>query len=90
VIGKVFRVEITDVDRCHREIGRVYLGDRFINQEMVGDGFAWRYVRYDMAGEFTDTDREARERRRGLWADPDPAPPWQYRREKRAATKSRS
>jgi hypothetical protein len=26
------------------------LGNRFINLEMVRDGFAWRYVRYDKAG----------------------------------------
>jgi len=50
---------------------------------MVRDGFAWRYVRYDKAGEFTDAEREAREKRRGLWADPNPVPPWEYRRERR-------
>jgi endonuclease YncB( thermonuclease family) len=44
---------------------------------MVRDGFARRYVRFDKAGEFTDTEREARERRRGLWADPNPVPLWE-------------
>jgi endonuclease YncB( thermonuclease family) len=69
VFGKVVRVEVTDVDRYHREVGRIFLGDRFINLEMVRDGFTWRYVRYDKAGEFTDAEREAREKQRGLWAD---------------------
>jgi hypothetical protein len=40
----------------HREVGRIYLSDRFINLEMVRDGFAWRYVRYDKAGESTAAD----------------------------------
>jgi micrococcal nuclease len=74
VFGKTVRVEVVDVDRYHREVGRIYLGDRFIKVEMVRDGFRWRYVRYDKAGEFTDAEREAREHRRGLWADPNAVP----------------
>jgi endonuclease YncB( thermonuclease family) len=85
VFGKIVRVEVVDVDRYSREVVRNYLGDRFINLEMVRDGFAWRNVRYDKAGEFTDAEREAREKRRGLWADPNPDPPWEYRREHRRA-----
>jgi endonuclease YncB( thermonuclease family) len=42
--------------------------------ETVRDGFAWRSVRYDKTGEFADAEREAREKRRGLWADPSPIP----------------
>jgi micrococcal nuclease len=87
---KIVRVEVVDVDRYRREVGQIYLGDRFINLEMVRDGFAWRYVRYDKAGEFTNAEREAREKRRSLWADPNPVPCWEYRREKRRAAKGRS
>ncbi len=83
VFGKTVRVEVVDVDRYHREVGRIYLGDRFINLEMVHDGFAWRYVRYDKAGEFGPRSAEARDARRGLWADQHPVPPWEFRREKR-------
>jgi endonuclease YncB( thermonuclease family) len=54
------------------------------------DGFAWRYVRYDKAGEFTDAECETQEKRRGLWADPNPVPPWEYRRARRVAPKSQS
>jgi endonuclease YncB( thermonuclease family) len=82
VFGQVVRVDVTDVDRYRREVGRIFLGDHFINLEMGRDGFAWRNVRYDKAGEFTDAERGAREKRRGLWADPNPVPPWEYRREK--------
>jgi endonuclease YncB( thermonuclease family) len=41
------------------EVGRIYLGDRFINMEMVADGFAWRYVIYDKPGEFTTVSSKA-------------------------------
>lgn len=83
------RVEVIDVDRYHREVGRIYLGDRFINMEMVKDGFAWRYVQYDKPGEFTAAEDDAREHRRGLWADSNPMPPWEWRKAKRAARKDR-
>jgi len=80
VFGKTVRVEVVDVDRYRREVGRIYLGERFINLEMVRDGFTWCYVRYDKAGEFTDAKREAREKRRGLWADPNPVPLREFHR----------
>jgi endonuclease YncB( thermonuclease family) len=64
-----------------------YLGDRFVNMEMVRDGFAWRYPQYDKPGEFTAAEAGAREHRRGLWADPNPVQPWEYRREKRSRAK---
>jgi len=88
--GKTVRVEVIDVDGYQGEVGRFYLGDRFINLEMVRAGCVWRYVRYDKAGEFTDAEHVAREQRRGLWADPNPVPPWEYRRARRVAPKSQS
>ena len=85
--GKVFRqtvrVEVIDVDRYHREVGRIYLGDRFVNLEMVQDGNAWRYPQYDKPGEFTAAEADAREHNRGLWVDRDPVPPWEWRKMKR-------
>ena len=40
-------------------------------KELVRAGFAWRYVRYDRAGEFTDAECDARAKRRGLVGGPD-------------------
>jgi endonuclease YncB( thermonuclease family) len=87
VFGQTVRVEVIDVDRYKREVGRIYLGERFVNMEMVRDGFAWRYVQYDRTGEFTAAEADAREHRRGLWADPNPMPPSEWRRAKRQASR---
>ncbi len=89
VFRQTVRVEVIDVDRYHREVGRIFLGDRFINMEMVVDGFAWRYVQYDKPGEFVAAEGEARQARRGLWVDQDPSPPWEWRKAKRLASKAR-
>jgi endonuclease YncB( thermonuclease family) len=86
VFGKVVRVDVIDVDRYRRQVGRIYLGDRFVNLEMVRDGFAWRYPQYDKPGEFTAAECEAREKRRGLWADRRSAMGTQLFFDKRAAS----
>jgi micrococcal nuclease len=82
VSGKVVRVEVIDIDRYKQEVGRMYLAERFINRELVHDGFAWRFVRFDLPGEFKAAEADARAHKRGLWADPHPVPPWQFRRQK--------
>ena len=84
VFGETVRVEVVDIDRYRREVGRIYLGGRFINLEQVRDGCAWRYTTYDRHHEFDAAEAEARERRRGLWAAPHPTPPWEFRRARRA------
>jgi endonuclease YncB( thermonuclease family) len=89
VFGKAVRVEVVDVDAYHREVGRIYLGERLINREMVQDGFAWDYRAYDKSGEFGGVEADARRHRRGLWADPHPVPPWEWRREKHRASPAR-
>jgi len=80
VFAKVVRVDVIDVDRYKREVGRIFLGNRFINMEMVQNGFAWRYPQYDKGGEFSAAEGDARVHRRGLWADRYPVPPWEFRR----------
>jgi hypothetical protein len=51
----------THVAALLEKLSRTFLGDRFINMEMVRDGFAWRYVQYDKPGEFTEAEQDARE-----------------------------
>lgn len=87
VFGQTVRVEVIDVDRYKREVGRIFLDKRFINEEMVRDGFAWRYTQYDKPGDFTAAEADAREHRRGLWVDPDPVPPWEWRKAARRQPK---
>lgn len=51
---------------------------------LVKDGWCWwnrKYAPGDMVLE--GLEREAREARKGLWADPAPIPPWVYRKARR-------
>src|SRR5579863_8851310 len=83
VFGQTVRVDVVDIDRYGREVGRIYLQDRFINLEQVADGCAWRYVEFDRDREFAAAERDARAQRLGLWAGAHPVPPWEFRRQQR-------
>jgi micrococcal nuclease len=65
-------------------MGQVDLGERIINAGMVRDGLASRYPQH----EFAAAEADACEHWRGLWAEPNPVPPWEWRREKRRTPKS--
>jgi len=67
------------------------LDGRDINLEQIRSGMAWHYKEYER--EQTEEDRElyagaeheARSARRGLWIDPNPIEPAEFRREERGA-----
>jgi micrococcal nuclease len=80
VFGKTVRVVVMDVDRYDREVGDVYVGAVLANAEMLRAGMAWWYRQYSRNATLAVLEAGARAQRRGLWADADPVPPWQYRR----------
>lgn len=59
-------------DRFGRRLAYVYLVDgTFVNRQMVADGFAevMRKFPFEHKAEFFSLEREAREAKRGLWAE---------------------
>lgn len=79
VFGKTVRVEQQDMDRYRRVVGRVFIGATDVNAEQVRQGMAWVYRQYLRDRTLLTVEKEAREARRGLWSDPHPVPPWEYR-----------
>ena len=83
---KIYRKQVTVVqvstDRYKRLVGRVYLGDRYINAEMVADGAAWVYRKYSNDPKLLELERQAREEGRGLWAlqEDQWVAPWVWRK----------
>jgi len=60
-------------DRYGRTLAYIYLEDgTFLNAEIIRQGYGHAYTRFPFrySEEFRAYEREARERRRGLWADP--------------------
>jgi endonuclease YncB( thermonuclease family) len=79
------RVDVQDIDRYGRTVGRIYAGRVDVNAEMVRRGAAWVYRRYSRDPSLLVFEDEARQARRGIWALPESqrAPPWEWRRERR-------
>ena len=82
--GKVVKVLIYDHhDRYGRLVGDVEYGGKRLSWESVRAGMSWWYQQYDRKDR--DLEREqmnARNQRRGLWADARPQEPWKFRKEK--------
>ena len=74
-------MQVVATDRYGRAVGKVMLGGRCINQEMIAEGRAWYYQDY-AAGEheFARTEENARRKKLGLWKYASPQPPWEWRR----------
>ena len=57
------------------------LDGRNLNQELVKQGWCWWYRKYAPGDTVLEgLEKDAREARRGLWADPQPVPPWEWRK----------
>ena len=86
--GKNVTVIYKSKDRYGRILGTVLAGSLNVNLQMLRDGFAWHYKRYDKTREFSAAEAEARKERRGLWADPNPIQPEMFRHPKASPRRS--
>lgn len=90
VYGKQVDVEWQKHDRYGRTVGKVLVNGLDANLEQVKRGMAWFYKKYqnelviDDRLAYLHAEEDAQSNRVGLWADKYPAPPWEFRRAKRA------
>ena len=86
VFARQVTVQWKKRDRYERLVGKVSVSGADANLAMLTRGMAWHYVRFEAEQERADRDayaqaeREARAQRRGLWGDPKPVAPWDYRK----------
>jgi endonuclease YncB( thermonuclease family) len=54
------------------------------NQELVKQGWCWWYRKYAPGDAVLEgSEKVARAAKRGLWVDPQPVPPWEWRKRSR-------
>jgi micrococcal nuclease len=83
--GKEVTVQTHGYDRYKRTLADVLLPDGTnVNHTLVKDGWCWWYRKYAPGDTVLEgLEQEAREAKKGLWADPAPIPPWVFRKAKR-------
>jgi len=80
VAGKDVVVEWKEKDTYGRTLGKVTQSGLDVNLQMVNEGLAWHYRKYSKSIELARTEAEAKAAKKGLWADPNPVPPWEFRK----------
>ena len=70
VFGKDITVMWKSKDKYGRVLGTVFVGGKDINLQMVRDGYAHHYKRFDSSPAYAAAETEARQNRRGLWSYP--------------------
>lgn len=87
VFGNDVVVVVKTREKYGRTVGHVLIDGRDVNLEMLEEGLAWHYVKYDKNIRLSRAEGEARAAQRGLWQDRDPVPPWDWRKIKRSKGK---
>lgn len=84
IYSKVIRVEVMDIDKYGRYVGKVYAGARYVNRYMLKRGMAWLYCHYAGRDELlVSAEASARVAGRGIWASASPLRPRNFRSGKR-------
>lgn len=89
VEGKSLTITPIKRDPYGRTVARVLVGEIDIGLAQVRAGMAWHYKRYESEQtprerrEYTSAEQRARDSGLGLWAQPEPVPPWRFREQQR-------
>jgi len=78
--GKLVEVDPVTRDRYGRIVARVHVGGRCLNEELLRAGYAWHFKRFSRDRHLAELELQARAARSGLWGDPAPVAPWEFRK----------
>jgi micrococcal nuclease len=79
VMGKVVAVDDRGQDAYGRTLARLEVDGIDVSRQMVADGMAWHFTRYSDDADLAAAEAAARAAGLGLWRDPNPMPPWEWR-----------
>jgi endonuclease YncB( thermonuclease family) len=78
---KQIKYIVTDIDRYGRSIAKIYYdNNKYLSEEIIRNGFGWQYKKYSTSKLLAKLEEEARKNKKGLWIDPNPIYPSDFRR----------
>ena len=86
VHGKTVQVSFEKSDKYGRILGKVLLDGQDICHQQIKAGLAWHYKKYQNQQPLADRDAysasetAAKNEKLGLWSDPRPVAPWDFRK----------
>ena len=81
--GDPVLIKVHSKDKYDRLLADIQCNGQEVGFSMINAGAAWVYEQYVEDRALIQTQRKAREARRGLWQEHNPVPPWQFRRDQR-------
>jgi micrococcal nuclease len=81
--GKNVTVVKSGEDRYGRTLAMVYVGKLCVNEELIRQGLAWHFKKYNKDPELARLENEARTAKIGLWSMGNAVAPWEFRRIKK-------
>lgn len=79
VLHRQVEADSRSVDKYGRIVALLKVGTLNVNEEMVRQGMAWEYSNFHRDRHYLALQQAARQAKRGLWQQPHPMPPWQWR-----------
>jgi endonuclease YncB( thermonuclease family) len=86
VFGKDVELQPHSIDRYGRLVAIAYVHGTDAGLELPKQGLCWVYEKYvgeaaaEIQTRYRDAQAGAQSGKAGLWQDPDPVPPWEWRR----------
>lgn len=81
IFKKIVTIKVNTHDLYGREVSWLYYENKNLSEELLKNGFAWHYAKYDQQKYLQDLEDEARKNKIGLWSLPNPVPPSEFRKQ---------
>jgi endonuclease YncB( thermonuclease family) len=81
VLGKQVKVISQAVDQYGRLVAHLSVDGWDVNAEQIRRGMAWEYSNFHSNQTLIALQNESRQASRGLWAQSNPTPPWEWRKQ---------
>jgi len=84
---RTINYSVTNKDRYGRSVAKIYYGTKYLSAEIIKYGMGWHYKKHSKSKELARLEQQARAKRVGLWIDPNPINPADWRKAKRNASR---